>query len=221
MDNYIVYIGRPCYQKNTLFLIDVIAKVHEVYPKVRFMLLGVGFYSPELDEVKSKIVKLQLEDTLELKPWLDHTEALKYVKESLFYLTVSRYEGLPLSVIEAMSLRKAIVASDVVGNKDCVRDGYNGWLLQLNIHDFSNAIYRLIEDRSLRDKFGMNSRLMFEEKFLIENRIKYLEDIYMGKTLNSGDVKNSSCENLPMGGGIYRIVPMLAEASHEERRWAA
>ena len=200
MDNYIVYIGRPCYQKNTLFLIDVIAKVHEVYPKVRFMLLGVGFYSPELDEVKSKIVKLQLEDTLELKPWLDHTEALKYVKESLFYLTVSRYEGLPLSVIEAMSLRKAIVASDVVGNKDCVRDGYNGWLLQLNIHDFSNAICRLIEDRSLRDKFGMNSRLMFEEKFLIENRIKYLEDIYMGKTLNSGDDKNSSCENLPMGG---------------------
>lgn len=52
-------------------------------------------------------------------------------KELNVYLTVARYEGLPLAVIEAMSLGKAIVASDVVGNRDCVEDGYNGRLLPL------------------------------------------------------------------------------------------
>lgn len=58
-----------------------------------------------------------------------------YVKNALFYLTTSRYEGLPLAVVETMSLGKCIVASDVLGNKDCVKDNYNGYLppLQENL----------------------------------------------------------------------------------------
>lgn len=183
MDNYIVYIGRPCYQKNTLFLIDVIAKVHEVHTEVKFLLLGVGFYSPELDEVNAKITELHLQEVIELKPWLDHAETLKIVKDCLFYLTVARYEGLPLSVIEAMSLAKAVVASDVVGNKDCVEDGYNGYLLPLDIALFSNAICELIEDEEKRRLMGVNSRRLFEKKFLIEKRIGELEKIYVGETV--------------------------------------
>ena len=183
MNKYIVYIGRPCYQKNTLFLIDVIAKVLERQPEIKFLLLGVGFYSPELDEVKAKIAELHLEETLELKPWLEHTETLQYVKDSMFYLTVARYEGLPLSVIEAMSLGKAVIASDVVGNKDCVVDGYNGFLLPLDVDIFSKTICELIDDEQKRDMMGKNSRKLFEERFLIESRIGELEKIYKGETL--------------------------------------
>lgn len=175
---YICYIGRPCYQKNTLFLIDVISQVCLIHPEIQFLLLGVGYYSPELDCVKKKIEALRLQDKLILKPWIEHSETLKLVRDSLFYITVARYEGLPLSVIEAMSLGKAIIASNVVGNRDCVIHQYNGYLLPMEVHAFVAAIKELIEDETKREQLGCNSRKLFEEKFLIEKRIPDLEKIY-------------------------------------------
>ena len=70
---------------------------------------------------------------------------MQYVRDSILYLTVSRYEGLPLAVVEAMGLGKCIVASKVIGNVDCVTDGYNGRVLELNIPDFVNAINGLLD----------------------------------------------------------------------------
>lgn len=175
---YICYIGRPSYQKNTLFLVDVVRQVCLIYPDIQFLLLGVGYYSPELEIVKRRIEDWRLGDKLILKPWLEHNETLKLVKESLFYITVARYEGLPLSVIEAMSLGKAVIASDVVGNKDCVIHEYNGFLIPMETGAFVTAISTLIEDGTKREMFSRNSRKLFEEKFLIERRIYDLEDIY-------------------------------------------
>lgn len=182
-DKYICYIGRPSYQKNPLFLVEVAKEVHILHPEVKFDLLGVGYYSPELDSMKAKIAEYDLEEVINLFPWLDHKETLEYVKNSLFYLTVARYEGLPLAVIEAMSLGKAIVASDVVGNKDCVKDGYNGRLMPLEKDIFVKAICELVEDEAKRDLYGKNSRILFEQKFLITNRIQELEAIYQSAKL--------------------------------------
>ena len=175
---YICYIGRPSYQKNPFFLVNVIREVHKAYPDIRFYILGVGYYSPDLEQMKRMIVQYQLENAIELFPWLSHDETMGYVKNSLFYLTTSRYEGLPLAVIEAMSLGKCIVASDVLGNKDCVKDGYNGYLLPLQENLFAKKIIELIEHPDLTETFGKNSRLLFEKDFLIQNRIPYLEAIY-------------------------------------------
>ena len=175
---YICYIGRPSYQKNPFFLVNVIREVHKAYPDIRFYILGVGYYSPDLEQMKRMITQYQLENTIELFPWLSHDETMGYVKNALFYLTTSRYEGLPLAVIEAMSLGKCIVASDVLGNKDCVKDGYNGYLLPLQENLFAKKIIELIEHPDLTETFGKNSRLLFEKDFLIQNRIPYLEVIY-------------------------------------------
>ena len=90
----------------------------------------------------------------------------------------SLYEGLPISVIEAMSLGKAIVASDVLGNKDCVKDGYNGYLLPLKEEVFVEKMNDLIENDEKRKEMEKNSRSYFKTDFFIDNRIKVLEDIY-------------------------------------------
>ena len=182
-DEYICCIGRPSYQKNPIFLVEVVNEVHALHPEVRFCLLGAGYYSPDLDGMKVKIAEYGLDEVLVLSPWLSHKETLECVKNSMFYLTVARYEGLPLAVIEAMSLGKAIVASDVVGNRDCVEDGYNGRLLPLKKGEFLETICELKEDRQKRECYGENSRTLFENKFLITNRIKELEAIYQSFSL--------------------------------------
>lgn len=182
-DKYVCYIGRPSYQKNTLFLVEVVQDMHVLHPEVKFALLGVGYYSPELDSMKAKIAEYGLEEVVILFPWLNHKETLEHIKNSLFYLTVARYEGLPLAVIEAMSLGKAIVASDVVGNKDCVKDRYNGRLISLEKDAFVKAICELVEDEAKRNLYGRNSRILFEQEFLITNRIQELEAIYQSVML--------------------------------------
>ena len=113
-----------------------------------------------------------------LKEWLDHEHTMEYVKNSILYLTVSRYEGLPLAVIEAMAMGKCIVASKVVGNVDCVKDKYNGRVIDLNVEDFVNSICELIENRELLEEYSRNSRKMYEDNIDIKKRINLLEDIY-------------------------------------------
>lgn len=178
---YICYIGRPSYQKNPFFLVNVIKEVHKTHPEVLFYILGVGYYSPDLEQMKHMISEYSLEDTIKLFPWLDHDETMRYVKGALFYLTTSRYEGLPLAVIEAMSLQKCIVASDVLGNKDCVKDGYNGYLIPLQEELFVEQITGLLDNPKQIEIFSKNSRSLFEKEFLIQNRIQYLESIYNQK----------------------------------------
>lgn len=177
-ERYITSIGRPSYQKNPLFMVEVAHGIHLKHPDIKFYLLGVGFYSPMLEDMKRLIHQYDMDDTFYLLPWLSHEETLKYVKGSLLYFMTSLYEGLPISVIEAMSLGKAVVASDVLGNKDCVKDGYNGYLLPLKEEVFVEKMNDLIENDEKRKEMEKNSRSYFETDFFIDNRIKALEDIY-------------------------------------------
>lgn len=177
-ERYITSIGRPSYQKNPLFMVEVAHGIHLKHPDIKFYLLGVGFYSPMLEDMKMLIHEYGMDNTFFLLPWLNHEETLRYVKGSMLYFMTSLYEGLPISVIEAMSLGKAVVASDVLGNKDCVKDGYNGYLLPLEEKVFVEKMNELIEDDGKRKVMERNSRAYFESDFLIDNRIKALEGIY-------------------------------------------
>lgn len=175
---YICYIGRPSYQKNPFFLVNVVKEIHKKHPNILFYVLGVGYYSPDLEIMQQMIKDYHLENTIILLPWLNHDETMGYVKNSLFYLTPSRYEGLPLAVIEAMSLGKCIIASDVLGNKDCVKDKYNGYLVPLKEQLFIEKINTLIENPDIRKEFEINSRKYFEQEFFIEHKIHYLVNLY-------------------------------------------
>lgn len=177
-ERYITSIGRPSYQKNPLFMVEVAHGIHLKHPNIKFYLLGVGFYSPMLDDMKALIHQYGMDDIFYMLPWLSHEETLRYVNGSMLYFMTSLYEGLPISVIEAMSLGKAIVASDVLGNKDCVKNGYNGYLLPLDEKVFAEKMNELIEDDEKRKQMEKNSRAYFESDFFINNRIKALEDIY-------------------------------------------
>lgn len=180
-ERFIISVGRPSYQKNPLLMVETMKRVHEKYHDVKFFLVGVGFYSPMLDEMKALISQYRLDEVMVLVPWLSREETLGYVQKSLFYMTTSLYEGLPIAVLEALALGKAVVSSDVLGNRDCVKDGVNGRLLPLEADKFAVECCKLIEDTDLRDKMGKESRKFFESDFLIDKRIGDLENIYLAQ----------------------------------------
>ena len=175
---YIVTVGRPSYQKNTLFLIHVAKKVVTKLPHIKFYIVGVGHYSPRLDLVTKYISDNGLQKNIFLIPWSSQEDTYRYILKAEFYLSVARYEGLPLAIIEAMSLSKPIIASKVAGNVDCVENGSNGYLLDLDDELFTNRIIELLEGDSIKVGFAKKSREMFEERFQIKNTIAKLEGIY-------------------------------------------
>ena len=177
-ERFIISIGRPSYQKNPLLMVETMKRVHEKHPEIKYYLVGVGFYSPMLDETKTLIHKYGLDDYFILMPWLSRSETLGYLQHAMFYLSTSLYEGLPIAVLEALAMGKAVVASDVLGNQDCVKDNYNGFLLPMDADSFAEKCCTLIENEDLRQCMGNNSLEYFNRSFLIDNRIDELEKLY-------------------------------------------
>lgn len=143
-------------------------------------------------------------------PWVSHADCMEYVRKSAFYVTTALYEGLPLAVIEAMSVGEAIIASDAVGNKDGVEDGINGYLLPLKVDEFVDKIIELASNNDLLEKMDKQSRELFLTKFFIENRIKLLQTNY-----NTMILKNS------LGGADLKLLLALPSTLHYEERRVA
>ena len=176
--SYICYMARPSYQKNPFFLLKVMNEVHKLMPDLRFCLLGVGYHSPNIEDLKEGIKMYGLSDCVDLHPWLSHDESIEHIRNAKLYFSVSRYEGMSLTILEAMSLGKAIIASDVIGNKDCVFDGENGYLLPFDAQLFANKIVDVIANDNLRKTLETKSLEIFEERFIIDKQIAQLQQIY-------------------------------------------
>ena len=81
----------------------------------------------------------------------------------------SRREGLPLSLLEASACGRAMIATDVPGCRDVVRDGETGLLVPLEDPvALAAAIGRLASDAALRQKLGATARLRAETEFSAE-----------------------------------------------------
>lgn len=88
-------------------------------------------------------------------------------------------EGLPKVLLEAASAGRPIVATDVPGCREVVRDGWNGYLVPLRDHTrLAEVIRRLLESPELRSRMGANGREMAEREFRIEKVIADTFSIY-------------------------------------------
>lgn len=174
----VCHVGRPCYQKNILFMVDVAKDVLAKNPNIRFNFYGVGHYSPDLEAAKNLIKKYSLEESISIVDWLPQNDLFDFVRQSDIYISSAIYEGLPLSILEAMALGKPIIASDVVGNNDCVSNDQNGYLIPLDKDLFVEKILSLDNDKSKLLQMGNKSRELFLEHFHIDTQIDKLKQIY-------------------------------------------
>lgn len=178
-DNYICTVGRPSFQKNIDSMIDVIFEIKKQRP-IHLLLVGVGYYAPELENVVNKIKKLHLEYDITLLNWTNREDVLHIISNSQLYISTSRYEGLPYSIIESLALGKPCVVSDCDGNRDLIVDEYNGFVIKNNNTTlFKDKIVDLLTNNSLHRTFSEKALQLYKDKYNIENNIKQLEEIYL------------------------------------------
>lgn len=103
--------------------------------------------------------------------------ASAYLPYADLFILPSNYEGLPMSIIEALSFGKPVVASNVGGISELL-DGNNGFAVENNADEFVMKIEMILFDASLSLKMGENARNTYLEKFTIDKMAKGYEEIY-------------------------------------------
>lgn len=169
----ILHIGRYSDAKNHSELIKAIALLHQNYPNIELHLFGEGVLK---DKVKEAICESCASEYV-----IEHgttSNPYKYLHESDIFVLPSKYEGMPMTLIEAMGTALPIVASKVGGIPDMIEDNKEGLLCIPNADDILKKIARLIENQDLREILG---RAAYEaaNKFSSAKMAKEYERIYL------------------------------------------
>jgi|GEM_PF-5025348 glycosyltransferase involved in cell wall biosynthesis len=158
-------------------LLDVFAKLHIDLPNLKLILIGDG---PLRDGLEREIIEYQLENSVHITGFTD--DVALYLNQLHYYVNSSFSEGLPISVLEALSLGKPVIASNVGGLPEVIEKNYNGLLV--NFEDIEGTVSRirtfLFEFHENYLDFETNARQSFEDSFSSEIFLKKLLDIYNG-----------------------------------------
>jgi glycosyltransferase involved in cell wall biosynthesis len=111
---------------------------------------------------------------------LGHVESIADVMALADLVVLPSYrEGTPRVLLEAAAMGKPIVATDVPGCREVVRDGYNGWLVPLRDPEaLAAAISELLQDPRKSRDFGTNGRQMVAEHFSVESVVQETMGVY-------------------------------------------
>lgn len=149
-------------------------------PEVKFVLVGDGILRPRIEFL---IRKYNLENKVQLLGWRrDIPEILSII--DICVLT-SLWEGLPISILEAMVSSKAVVVTDTGGIREVVRNGENGFLVKP--HDIKDMVFKvdkLIKDPELRKRISTSARQSINEEFELSRLVETTEKLYLSEIKN-------------------------------------
>lgn len=172
---HILYLGLITKAKGIFDLIDTIYE-HKEDLKGNIVLHVGG--NGETETLKKKIGNYSLQNIVIFEGWVSGEKKVQLLNNADVFILPSYTEGLPISILEAMSYSLPVISTPVGGIPEVVRDGENGFLIKPGDKDaLFNAIVRLTNDEELREKMGNISYSKVQPHFP-EIVAKELEDIY-------------------------------------------
>ncbi|TMR96157.1 glycosyltransferase family 4 protein [Nonomuraea basaltis] len=147
----VIAAGRLVPQKGFDFLVPAFAQVVAEHPEWRLRIFGTG---PRKGQLTGLVEQYGLRDHVELPGRTDRLE--KELTDSSVYALSSRFEGLPMVMIEAMTHGLPVVAFDCpTGPRDVLTDGVDGVLVRpRDVDALAAALKQVIADRELRVRMG-------------------------------------------------------------------
>lgn len=169
-----LHIGRFSAQKNHKKMVKAFSKLHEKYPDIILKLVGDG---PLIDEIKEEIMTYGLEDSVFFLGSMNNVYPV--YKTADVFLLPSIYEGMPITLIEAMGFGLPIIASNVGGIPDMLENGVSALLCVPEIDSIVENMELLYLNKSLREKLGTEAKrvsLKFSAKKMIMEYMKIYEN---------------------------------------------
>ena len=176
---YICTVGRPSFQKNLEMLIRAFEIVSKNNNKVHLFIIGAGEYSPRKVKIVNMINKKNLSTRVTILPWVSRKKVQTYIKNAMLYVSSSRYEGMPFSVIESMALSIPSVLTNTDGNRDLVIDKKSGYLVEIGDYvEMANNIINLLNKSELRKKLAFEANKLFMQNHLLSSYMQNLTAHY-------------------------------------------
>jgi glycosyltransferase involved in cell wall biosynthesis len=175
-NSYILYTGRLSSGKGLSDLIKSAKYVCKDHPAIRFILAGEG---PAKKSFKKLVHDFKLDKNVFFVGHLDQNTLLKYYQNATVSVLPSYYEGLPGSLLEAMSCGIPTIATAVGGMPEVVVEGETGFLIPPNNPaKLASAISKLLKDEKLRKQMGKNARKRVKRYYDWDIITNNIEKIY-------------------------------------------
>lgn len=148
--------GRISFQKNPILFNEIAKKC----PDIAFTWIGDG-------ELKSELKS----NNITVTGWKTREEVLKIVNDNDIFILTSLWEGLPISLLEAMYLGKVCIVTDCIGNRDVINDNVNGFIIRNNnykeiINGLNKENYYKITSNSINTILNLYNTKIMTKKYL-------------------------------------------------------
>jgi glycosyltransferase involved in cell wall biosynthesis len=183
-DIIITSIARFTLQKQPLKLIEVFSKIVSRVPNAKLLMVGDGEQKEEAIEL---IKKLGIQSKVILQPFRQDVPEL--LASADIFVLPSLWEAFPIALLEAMSMGKAVIGTNVDGTPEIIQDKKNGLLISIDNmeKELEEAMLLLCEDTELRQKFQKNAIESIYNKYNVETLARKNEEIYSQLVLNCAE----------------------------------
>lgn len=171
----ILFLARFTAHKQPLTLIEAFSKICAQHPNLHLLMVGDG---DQKDEAVELINKYNIKDNITLVSF--RLDVPDIIAASDIYVLPSLWEGLPIGLLEAMAMGKAVIGSNVDGTSEVINDFENGLLIDPAnlVPELAEKMVLLSRDAALRNKFRQNAINTINEKYNAVHMTRTIEDIY-------------------------------------------
>ena len=169
----LAFAGPLEYPRKVAGVVDLVKAFRNIrrrYPRARLLIIGDGSLRSRVEEAGT-----DLGGAMTVTGFVDDPRVALSCAD--LYCQISRQEGLPIALLEAMSLGRCVIATRVGGIPEILDDS-NGLLVGSEPQDIEKAVYSLLEDPHRRDRFAVGARRTIERSYAWDARLPQIDSIY-------------------------------------------
>lgn len=168
----VAFLGRLTYPKNPQRLITVLSQVIQKKPELKVAIIGDGDLREEIEDL---VKELKLSNNIDFLGF--KSNPYKILSSSKVMLMTSRWEGLPMCVLEALCLGVPVVSTITDGTERVIVDGESGYLSNED-EGLITGVLNILENNKTQEQASINAKNRFYEINNIETYKKEILNIY-------------------------------------------
>ena len=162
----VLFVGRLSYEKNVDVLIRAFSELVKEHEEARLLLVGGGEDEPKLRELCER---LRITNKVIFFGQVPHERVPELLAMADVFVLPSMAEGLPKALLEAMAMKKPIVATLAPGIADVVKPGVEALLVRVGDEEgLARAIKKVLSDAGLAERLAQRARETFEREYSYE-----------------------------------------------------
>jgi glycosyltransferase involved in cell wall biosynthesis len=141
---YVVTVGRLCEQKAPDVFAELAVRFAIAESEAKFVWIGGG---------ETRYEQILRDSGVEVTGWLSQAQVRERLQRAAVYVQTSRWEGMPMAVLQALAMGLPCVVTNVVGNRDAVRHGKTGFIAR-DMDRMALHVAELADNAALRLRMG-------------------------------------------------------------------